>query len=97
MGKPLGVTLAALAAVKARIAIVPADTPPRAFLGAALLCGVSDPVALLMADQAFPSGIFAALAKIGVLAGSAIAALLGVLVLFSSPPAGTPAPREGSD
>ena len=97
VGKPLGVTLAALAAVKARIAIVPADTPPRAFLGAALLCGVSDPVALLMADQAFPSGIFAALAKIGVLAGSAIAALLGVLVLFSSPPAGTPAPREGSD
>ena len=96
VGKPLGVTLAALAAVKAKIAIVPADTPMRAFLGAAFLCGVSDPVALLMADQAFPSGSFAAVAKIGVLAGSAIAALLGVLVLFSSPAAGTPAARAGA-
>lgn len=94
VGKPLGVSLAALAAVKARIAIIPDDTPLRAFLGAALLCGVSDPVALLMADQAFPHGDFAAVAKIGVLAGSMIAAAFGALVLATSPSAVTPAPRR---
>jgi NhaA family Na+:H+ antiporter len=90
IGKPLGVTLAALLAVKSRIAIMPDDTTVRAFIGAAILCGVSDPIALLMADLAFPHGDFAAVAKIGVLIGSALAAVLGALVLATSPPAVTP-------
>ena len=42
----------------------------RNFIGAACLCGVGDTVALLMADQAFPQGTDAAVAKIGVLVGS---------------------------
>jgi Na+:H+ antiporter, NhaA family len=85
VGKPLGIALTALAAVKARIAVMPDDTSIRAFLGAAALCGVSDPVALLMADRAFPTGDFAGLAKIGVLIGSAGAAVLGVLILAMQP------------
>jgi len=36
-----------------------------------------------MADQAFPLGNFAAVAKIGVLAGSALAAALGAAVIAS--------------
>jgi Na+:H+ antiporter, NhaA family len=90
LGKPLGVTLAALLAVKSRIAIMPDDTTVRAFIGAAILCGVSDPIALLMADLAFPHGDFAAVAKIGVLIGSILAAGLGAFVLYTSPPAVTP-------
>jgi NhaA family Na+:H+ antiporter len=85
IGKPLGVALAALAAVKSGVAVLPDDTRLRAFLGAALLCGVSDPVALLMADKAFPHGDLAAVAKIGVLAGSLAAAGLGFAVLASGP------------
>ncbi len=81
IGKPAGVALAALAAVKSRIAVLPEDVRLRPFLGAALLCGVSDPVALLMADKAFPHGDLAAVAKIGVLIGSLLAAGLGVAVL----------------
>jgi NhaA family Na+:H+ antiporter len=92
IGKPVGVTLAALAAVKTRIAVMPEDASPRAFVAGAILCGVSDPVALLMADHAFPHGDFATVAKIGVLAGSVLAAALGALVLATSPPAVTPAP-----
>jgi NhaA family Na+:H+ antiporter len=95
VGKPLGVSLTALAAVKARIALAPEDTSTRAFFGAAILCGVSDPVGLLMADQAFPHGDFAALAKIGVLVGSILAAVLGALVLVNSEAAVTPAKRPG--
>jgi Na+:H+ antiporter, NhaA family len=90
IGKPLGVSLAALLAVKSRIAIMPDDTTVRAFIGAAILCGVSDPIALLMADLAFPHGDFAAVAKIGVLIGSILAAALGALALYTSPPAATP-------
>jgi len=87
LGKPLGVMLVALATIKARISTLPADTTPLAFFGAAILCGVSDPVALLFADQAFPQSALAAVAKIGVLAGSAVAAVLGVLVLTARRPA----------
>jgi Na+/H+ antiporter NhaA len=43
-----------------------------------------------MADEAFPHGDFAALAKIGVLVGSIIAALLGALVLVGGEAAVTP-------
>jgi len=89
IGKPLGVCLAALAAVKSGIAIAPEDTSLRAFLGAAALCGVSDPIALLMADQGFPHGDYAAVAKIGVLIGSVLAAGLGSLILMTSPAAVT--------
>jgi NhaA family Na+:H+ antiporter len=53
----------------------------RSFIGAACLCGVGDTVSLLMADQAFPQGPEAAVAKIGVLLGSALAAAMGALIL----------------
>jgi NhaA family Na+:H+ antiporter len=51
------------------------------FIGAACLCGIGDTVSLLMADQAFPHGPYTALAKIGVLCGSALSAALGAMVL----------------
>jgi Na+/H+ antiporter NhaA len=44
---------------------------------------VADTVALLMADQASLPGATAAVAKIGCLVGSFIAAALGTLVLVS--------------
>jgi NhaA family Na+:H+ antiporter len=83
-GKPLGISLASLAAVKTRVALAPAGIPRRLFLGAACLCGIGDTVALLMADQAFPSGGEAAVAKMGVLIGSTMAAALGTAVLIST-------------
>ena len=85
IGKPLGISLASLLAVRARIARAPDDVTVRDFVGAACLCGVGDTVALLMAEQAFPQGPGSAIAKIGVLLGSAFAALLGALVLAAKP------------
>jgi hypothetical protein len=46
---------------------------------------VADTVALLMADQASLPGATAAVAKIGCLAGSLLAATLGTLVLATPP------------
>ncbi len=91
IGKPLGICLASLAAVKARIALPPEDVPLRSFLGAACLCGVGDTVALLMADQAFPKESYASVAKMGVLGGSILAAALGVLIIATGPRPVTPA------
>lgn len=85
VGKPIGWLLATWAAAKARIASLPSDTAPLAFIGAGFLCGIGDPLSLLMADQAFQSDTYAAVAKIGVLAGSVLAAVLGAIALSLSP------------
>jgi NhaA family Na+:H+ antiporter len=96
IGKPLGVSLASLLAIKARIAIAPDGITLRQFIGAACLCGIGDTVSLLLADQAFPQGSDAAVAKIGVLIGSVLAAVLGAAVIAVNPGARavTPAPAS---
>ncbi len=66
---------------RASIAVAPEGVTIRNFIGAACLCGVGDTVALLMADQAFPQGPESAVAKIGVLIGSTVAAAIGAAVL----------------
>ncbi len=81
LGKPIGIALASAAAIACRLAIAPTNVSLRLFVGAACLCGVGDTVALLMADQAFPEGPDAAIAKIGVLSGSFLAALVGAAIL----------------
>jgi len=93
VGKPLGITLAALLAMRTGIAVAPDGVSRRSLVGAAFLCGIGDTVALLMADQAFPAGTFAEIAKIGVLAGSILAAALGAAILALDPQrrAATPA------
>jgi NhaA family Na+:H+ antiporter len=85
VGKPLGISLASLLAVKSGLARGPADVTLRNFIGAACLCGVGDTVSLLLADQAFPSGPDAALAKTGVLIGSVLAAALGASIIATKP------------
>jgi NhaA family Na+:H+ antiporter len=85
VGKPLGICLASLAAVKARVARAPKGVGLRVFIGAACLCGIGDTVSLLMADQAFPAGDVSAIAKIGVLAGSVLAAIVGAAIIATGP------------
>jgi NhaA family Na+:H+ antiporter len=85
IGKPLGICLAALAAVSLRLGKMPDDVTLRGFIGAACLCGIGDTVSLLMADQAFPGGADSAIAKIGVLIGSVLAAALGATVIAAKP------------
>jgi NhaA family Na+:H+ antiporter len=87
VGKPLGISLASVLATKSGIALAPAGISVRNFLGAACLCGIGDTVSLLLADQAFPRGAVADVAKIGVLIGSVLAAAAGAGILaLKSPP-----------
>jgi NhaA family Na+:H+ antiporter len=85
IGKPLGICLAGWAAIQTGIGRAPGDVTVRGFIGAACLCGIGDTVALLLADQAFPQGADSAIAKIGVLIGSVLAAALGALILAIRP------------
>jgi NhaA family Na+:H+ antiporter len=90
VGKPLGILLASGLAISTRLAIGPEGVGIRDFVGAACLCGVGDTMALLMADRAFTPAD-AAVAKLAVLTGSAIAGTLGMLVLRHGGGPGTPA------
>jgi NhaA family Na+:H+ antiporter len=85
IGKPLGIVLASYGAMGLGIARGPKGVSLRDFIGAACLCGIGDTVALLIADQAFPVGSDSAVAKIGVLAGSILAAALGAAIIASGP------------
>ncbi|HEX9158633.1 MAG TPA: Na+/H+ antiporter NhaA, partial [Rhizomicrobium sp.] len=90
IGKPLGICLASLLAVWSRVAVAPDGIGVRNFIGAACLCGIGDTVSLLLADQAFPHAGISAVAKIGVLIGSVLAAALGAAILaLKLPPVST--------
>lgn len=92
VGKPLGILLASGLAVAAGFATLPDGVTTRQLVGAACLCGVGDTLALLMADRAFTPED-ASVAKLGVLAGSIVAALIGTVVLRPRAVASTPATR----
>jgi NhaA family Na+:H+ antiporter len=95
LGKPIGIVGATWAAARARLASGPSGASPAAFIGAAFLCGIGDPLSILMADQAFPgNGDAAAAAKLGVLAGSLMATALGAAALLLSPAPMTPSTKN---
>jgi Na+:H+ antiporter, NhaA family len=94
VAKPIGWMLLPWIAARAGFAVLPSDTSRLAFVGAGLLCGIGDPLSLFMADQAFQGGAYPAIAKIGVLAGSVLAAVFGAVAFSLSPEPLTVAPGE---
>lgn len=81
LGKPIGICLAALAAVKFGFAMAPDSARVRQFIGAACLCGIGYSASFLMADQVLESGLHASIAKMAALAGSVLAAAFGAILL----------------
>ncbi len=85
IGKPLGVCALAWLSVRAGVARMPEDVTPGQFFGGACLCGIGYTMSLLMADQAFPAAAAAAAtAKIAVLIGSTLAALVGAAIVMAT-------------
>ena len=82
VGKPLGMTLVTMLAVRLGWAIKPAEYSWRQLAGAGSLAGIGFTMSLFIAGQAFPDdGDFAA-AKIAVFGASIISAVIGVLILL---------------
>ncbi|MFF8101550.1 Na+/H+ antiporter NhaA [Streptomyces sp. NPDC016640] len=69
-------------------AVLPADMHNREILGAAALGGIGFTVSLFITDLAFTDAALIGQAKVGIFAGSAVAALIGVVTLLTAP-AGT--------
>jgi NhaA family Na+:H+ antiporter len=81
VGKPLGITLFALAAVRLRLAVLPVGVSPGALLGTGLLGGIGFTMALFITALAFRESPLAGAAKVGVLAASVLACGSGLALL----------------
>ena len=83
VGKPIGISVMAFLAVKLKVADLPEGTSWWQLIGTAQLAGVGFTMSLFITDLAFKGGgAMASGAKVGLLTGSAIAAALGVGILW---------------
>ena len=80
LGKPIGIVLFSLAAVRIGLAKLPAGVNVPMLLGAGCLAGIGFTMSLFIAGLAFDSAHLDQ-AKVGIIVGSAVSALLGVLLL----------------
>ncbi len=82
VGKPLGIALATALAVKTGLAERPGQASWARLVGVSVVAGIGFTVALFIADLAYPTAPdLLAEAKVGILAGSAIAGVVGASLL----------------
>ena len=81
IGKPLGITVAALAAVRLRLASLPDGVNWTALHGCAWLGGIGFTMSLFIATLAFGGTTLLDSAKVGILGGSIVSGVVGAIVL----------------
>lgn len=81
VGKPLGITAAALGAIKSRIGELPGGVGWTSLLGYACLTGIGFTMSLFIAMLAFDETGLVNAAKSGILAGSLLAGIAGAIFL----------------
>jgi len=95
VGKLVGVFGASALAIGLKFAELPRNAGWIHMLGIALLCGIGFTMSLFIGLLAFPAGEALQYAvKVGILAGSLLAAVLGVAVLLMAPPPGAADQQE---
>jgi len=82
MGKPLGIVAVSALAVRMGLANLPQGVGWGAILGGGFLAGIGFTMALFIGELALEGPALNA-AKVGILAGSAVAAILGVAILIA--------------
>lgn len=92
VGKAIGISAATLTAVRMRVGPLPTGVGRGHVGGAAALAGIGFTVSLFVADLAFDDQVLRDQAKIGVLAASVVAAVIGLAIL-----ARRPRPAAGGD
>lgn len=88
VGKTIGVTAATLLAARFDLGRLPRAVTTRHVIGVGMLAGIGFTVALFIANLSFPSTLHPELlenARVGVLTGSVVAAILGSLWLIRAP------------
>jgi NhaA family Na+:H+ antiporter len=85
VGKPLGIVGFSVVALRTGIAALPDGVSMRHLLGAGFLGGIGFTMSLFVASLAFEGSLLAD-AKVGILVGSAVAGLAGLLILRGAAP-----------
>lgn len=83
-GKPIGITLFTWLAVRLRIGRMPVGTRWPHIIGLGFAAGIGFTVALFVTALAFDDPRLGDIAKVGIFAGSIIAAILGAVILLST-------------
>jgi NhaA family Na+:H+ antiporter len=92
LGKPIGVVLFSWPLIRLGFARIPGGVSWGAFSGVAMLCGIGFTMSLFIGSLAFEEGGPGALSyRLGILVGSAVSAVAGLLVLAMK------LPRAGQD
>jgi len=86
-GKPIGITAAAWIACRAGIAALPAGVTWEMLHGSAWIAGIGFTMSLFIAGLAFGESPAFDAAQVGIMAGSAVAAAVGAVVLRRAQPA----------
>jgi Na+:H+ antiporter, NhaA family len=81
VGKALGISLFSWVAVRSGIGRLPGDVGPRSLVGLGFVAGIGFTVSIFIAGLAFPDDARLELAKLGVLLGSVLAAIVGTMLL----------------
>jgi NhaA family Na+:H+ antiporter len=81
VGKPLGITGAALAAVRLRLAALPEGVSWTLLHGCAWLGGIGFTMSLFIATLAFEGTTWLDSAKVGILAGSILSGVVGAIIV----------------
>jgi len=81
VGKPLGITAAAWVACRTGVATLPAGVNWMMLHGCAWMAGIGFTMSLFIAGLAFGESPFFDAAQVGIIAGSAVAAAVGAVVL----------------
>ncbi|MES2035746.1 MAG: Na+/H+ antiporter NhaA [Pseudomonadota bacterium] len=81
LGKPIGVFGAAVLASALRLGQRPSGSTWLELLGVSMLCGVGFTMSLFIGGLAFPAGDTTAQVQLGVVAGSVVSVLAGILTL----------------
>lgn len=85
LGKPIGITLFSFIAVKLGLASLPDDVHWRQLGAVAMVAGIGFTVSLFVTGLAFTEPGLVDDAKLGILAGSALIGIVGLLVLRAMP------------
>jgi len=81
VGKTVGITAFTMAAVALKVGKLPRGVTLRYVIGAATIAGIGFTVSLFVSELAFGEGLVGTEARLGVLVGSFVAALLGTAIL----------------
>lgn len=81
LGKPLGIYLASILAIKFKIGTMPEGSNGKMLLGAGMLGGIGFTMAIFVSNLAFTDPKLIDIAKLAILLSSAVAAVLGLVFL----------------